>query len=326
MTFWLNESPRDQIFMIPGYRAVVPPRYGVTDRAARQFDDHPAGTVDMTRFRDFKTACRHRSDGRAVLHRSSALGDILMMMALAQTQQDCCCSFDRNRFAELNAVYHPDLRGRTGLILDGEVEQDHRDSPAAPPHRVDMMAAAAGFQIKTVDWTLPFDVPKRDVPRFDVLVQAGGSTPVKRLNPGVLQPALLRLVDSGLSVGLVGSDASGSWSHRLDDLRGRTDLWDLWNLVARAAVVITQDSGVLWISHFTRTPVVLLCGPTHAESRLCRHPAATAWVDLAALVGCRPCGETQARCRDIDCMGLRIPIQQFSNQLIEAVDRLRYKL
>lgn len=323
MNYWMNESSGDQIFMIPGYRTVIPPRYGVTERAAQQFDDHPAGTDAMTRFRDFKTACRYRSDGRAVLHRSSALGDILMMMALAQSQEDCCCSFDRNRFSELDSVYHPDMRNRTGLLLDGEVEVDHRDSPVAPKHRVDLMAEAAGLTVGKISWTTPFDVPKRDVQKFDVLVQAGGSTPVKQLHPGILQPALLRLVDSGLSVGIVGSDTSGSWSHRIDDLRGRTDLWDLWNLVARASVLVTHDSGVLWISHFTATPTVLITGPTHAESRLSRHPAETTWIDLAALVGCRPCGETLARCRDIDCMGLRIPIQRFGNQLIEAVDRLK---
>jgi hypothetical protein len=323
MKYWLNDSGKPQVFITPDFREIVPNQYGITERAAKRFSVDPGRSCDMTGFRDFKTAAQHRSSGKMVLHRTSALGDVLMMMALAR-HIGAACSFDRERFRELGDVYRPDLSGGIGIILDGEVEIDHVDSMVPTPHRIDLMADVVGAKVDTFDWKLPFDVPVKEVQRFDVLFQSGGSTNVKQLHPALTRPIMSELAAAGLKIGLFGVDQQYGCPAGVVDMRGRTDLWTLWNLIAAAKALVTQDSAPLWIAHFTNTPVVLLCGPTHAESRLSRHSAPHCWIDLSRMVGCRPCGETGNRCeRRFDCMSPRyIPLKGFQAELMERLDRL----
>ena len=46
-----------------------------------------------------------------------------------------------------------------------------------------------------------------------------------------------------------------------------------FSTIAKAKCLITMDSSPLWISHFTRTPVVVLFGPTRDSERLIRQLA-----------------------------------------------------
>jgi hypothetical protein len=323
MKYWLNESGKPQVFMTPDFREVVPDRYGVTDRAAKRFSVDPMHSSCMTCFRDFKTAAQHRASGKMVLHRTSALGDVLMMMALAH-HIGADCSFDRERFKEFDAAYKPDLSGGIGIILDGEAEVDHVDSVVQTRHRIDLMSDAVGVKVDGFEWRMPFSVPVREVERFDVLFQAGGSTNVKQLHPALTRPIMAELVGDGLKVGLIGMSADYQCPAGVADMRGKTDLWTLWNLIGSTKALVTQDSAPLWIAHFTKTPVVLLCGPTHAESRLSRHQAPHCWIDLSGMVGCRPCGELGTRCEQrFDCMSPRyVPLKTFRTELMERLNRL----
>lgn len=321
MSFWLNESGRDQVFLIDGFREIIPHQYGVTDYFTTRFKSNPALSRDMTRFKDFKSASDARTDGRAVLYRSGALGDVLMMFALAGSMNDAVCSFDRNRFSEFSCRYHPDMDNRVGIILDGEVERDHTDFIVPPKHRIDMMADAIGIEAGDVRWELPFVLQDVAMPKLDVLFQCGGSTRMKQLHPSILRPAISRVVTMGFNVGLLGDRVDFVAPKGVEDFRGKTNLLELWALIKNARVLVTHDSGPLWIAHFTKTPSVLLCGPTHSEPRLSKHPAKTAFIDLSKMVGCRPCGETGVRCTGIDCM-VQIPIREFTDQLEDRIDRM----
>jgi predicted lipopolysaccharide heptosyltransferase III len=86
-------------------------------------------------------------------------------------------------------------------------------------------------------------------------------------------------------------------------LEGRYDLFELRELIARAAVYIGGDSGPLHVAATTQTPIVALFGATLPEvSRPWRNPR---WFTEAVDAGplpCRPCNQRHCAPGDFRCL------------------------
>jgi ADP-heptose:LPS heptosyltransferase len=74
---------------------------------------------------------------------------------------------------------------------------------------------------------------------------------------------------------------------------------ELFSIIHGARMVISMDSSPRWVSHFTRTPLTAVLGPSRPEERLSLHPLLK--TDVTALrlnewIKCKPCFE-----RAVDC-------------------------
>ena len=299
---YLNETGIDQVFQIPAYHYLWQKNYAVFDRCSEIFLTRPEQVPGMAVYRSFLDILKLRGKFPVVLHRSFALGDVLMVLAVMNFMRrsgiDVYLDTDFDRFPEFLKYAKPNnIKSWVGLELDGVFELDHQPlSKYARMHRIDIMGEVLGESIDNDIWDL--DVDQKKMPEFDVLIQAGGSTGIKTLEPRILQNMIVRLRDQGLRVAVFGVGESLN-IRGVSDYIGRTSFAEYWGLIKSAKLLISQDSSPLWISHFTKTPVLLLHGPTRVKERLHRHPLypeKTGSVDLAALVGCRPCFESVDLC------------------------------
>jgi ADP-heptose:LPS heptosyltransferase len=102
-----------------------------------------------------------------------------------------------------------------------------------------------------------------------ILLHPGASVPEKRWSEesfGWVAESLTRL---GYAVAVTGSAGEKELTHRVSekvtgslDLGGKTDLSTLIALVARATVVVSNDTGPAHLAYALRTPSVTLFGPT----------------------------------------------------------------
>jgi ADP-heptose:LPS heptosyltransferase len=116
-------------------------------------------------------------------------------------------------------------------------------------------------------------------------------------------PALATaLLEAGLGVAIVGTDADGSahdaWPAGVLDFRGKLSLLDTAALLAQCRAVVANDSGIAHLSAAAGTETVIVFGPT--SERIYARPRANAH-PIAADVPCRPC-HNPSHCEDQVCL------------------------
>jgi len=241
---------------------------------------------------------------RFYIHRTFALGDILMLVpvvrALRRKGYDPYLRTTRwampvLRLLDIEAEAiennkHP-AEGEYGIMLDGTTEQDHSRPKLQGLHRIDIYFKALGIQKmpRNLDWSLD----AKRLPRFEpsvgdyVAFQGRGSTYKKALSVGCIYHIKKEFTKRGISVILIGEKSYG--------------ILEFFAVIAKAKALITMDSSPLWISHFTKTPTVGLFGPTRANERITKHPLYPKKVKGIALnkeMGCESCFEAAKKCND----------------------------
>ena len=213
-----------------------------------------------------------------------------------------------------------------GYFLNGIVERDHSGGPESYKHRLDLYCEFLGVpKIKDPLFTLPYsdkerswaELTLRDLKKAGkpiVVMQAFGSTTIKKFSLkktlqiayGLLEVCSIVLVHNHKEET---NDIEG-----MMNLTGKTNVHELTALIDCADAVVSMDSGVLWISHCTQTPVIALLGPTREEERLSYHRNYHL-VNLSKMVGCEPCFERQTKCHGaIHCM-----IQSDTDKIIQEI-------
>jgi ADP-heptose:LPS heptosyltransferase len=85
-----------------------------------------------------------------------------------------------------------------------------------------------------------------------------------------------------------------------------SSLRELFSWIAGARCVVTMDSSPLWVSHFTKTPVIAILGPSRPAERLKAHPLypeGAVAIELNKELKCEPCFEIAEHCkRKFDCL------------------------
>ena len=248
---------------------------------------------------------------RFYIYRTFALGDILMLVPVIRElrKRGYDPYLKTIRWArpvlELLGIESSILRPQHspeehdyGIMMDGLVEQDHMRPKLSKIHRVDIYFEALGIEKmpKKLDWNMNFDkLPPSGLKGKYVVLQTAGSTVKKRLSFETRQSLVKALRQDGVHVVTIGEGSSLS-------------LEKLFAIIAGAKCLITMDSGPLWISHFTKTPVVGIFGPTRPSERMIYHPL---WPDKAVGIRlndkmkppCKSCFESSRRCNDrMDCL------------------------
>ena len=188
-------------------------------------------------------------------------------------------------------------------------------SPCVPPvddavHQVERnlsLLEAAGFRPRRRDLEVAVPAAAREhadrllearaIPRWArfVLLVPGASAAARRYDAGRFRSVAGMLADcAGLRVVVAGSEREAglvvevaSARPSIVALAGRTDVPALAALVARAAVVVCNDSGPMHLADALRTPVVVLFSGTDLEPQWA--PRSTRSALLRRPTACSPC-------------------------------------
>ena len=163
--------------------------------------------------------------------------------------------------------------------------------------------------------------PDADAAGRVALLAPGSRWPTKRWPADRYAALADRLAEDGLTVTLVGADedrgvaADVASRTRVDllDLSGRLDLGEWLALVARSAVLVSNDSAAAHVAAGIGVPVVAVFGPTVPEQGFA--PYSDGARIASAMLDCRPCG----RHGSVRCA--RGTLQCMTDIGIEAVHR-----
>lgn len=247
---------------------------------------------------------------RFCIIRTYALGDILMLVPVIralrrQGYNPFLRTFQRWRSIadlldiEMEVVEQTFRFADWGINLDGTLEQDHFRPILSKIHRVEIYFMALGMKNmpKKLDWGLNLEkLPKVGIKGDYICFQGAGSTKMKQLPPSSINYIRERLKEKGVNVIMVGGG-------------GRKPIREFFALIAGAKTLITMDSAPLWVSHFTKTPVAALLGPTRALERLSKHPLypdRAVGIALNGEINCASCFENIRKCKGrMDCLKVR---------------------
>jgi len=248
---------------------------------------------------------------RFYLERTFSLGDTLMLVpVLRQISSLGYSPYIRTlpqykEILELLGIEvdtHNRLRKTPGLMLDQVVEKDHHDPKMQKMHRVEIYSRAVGLKWGyTPDWHMPLiGFPDNPV-KFDkyIVFQGMGNTEKRGLPKHVVQDIIHFLNLEDINVVYIGGKI---------DLEGDADfrfmnqtIPELFSIIKDAKMVISMDSSPVWVSHFTKTPLTAVLGPSRPEERLSLHPLFK--TDVTALklnewIKCKPCFERAVECEN----------------------------
>jgi hypothetical protein len=189
------------------------------------------------------------------------------------------------------------------VCLDGVVEHDHALKECQKYHRVELYLRAlgmeGGFEPRDLNWDCNLANFGYQVVDGDYIVfQGAGSTRNKSLRPAAISEAL-RILSARYKVAYIGSEKD---IERIDGVfytGYRYSFVQLFNIIGLAKCLVCMDSAPLWISHFTKTPVIAVLGPTPARNRISFHPLyeeGAKAVQLNDALGCQSCFERAAAC------------------------------
>lgn len=275
------------------------------------------------------------------LSRWGALGDLIMFRAVvAAFVEQCrpnarlvlkCAGQHREVFAGdplWHSVISPGMASEASVFhsFDQVAEADHRGDQRS---RVELFMSALTHRtldIKPEHWQIPIpDSVMKWVDRYwpsqagsiGIGVQLRGSGPMKTLPPAAVKMLIAKLLemDPGVIVYLL--DHDGRFAEQFRQVPEGSDPARVVMRTGRDAVhgvaamrgmqlVITMDSGVLWMAHWANCPVVCIMGPTRPSERLTfhpRYPSGARATRLNELIDCPSCFEAATKCdHEYTCM------------------------
>lgn len=259
------------------------------------------------------------------IDRNRAMGDLLMLRAILKplmSKTDCNWSMEEVKaewqymfvglidFHKYWEIYHgKSVENVYYLFLNGVLEQDHCNVQSLS--RLDLYCRALGIQTE-LDFADNFIEELQDYPSWGVqpyiVVQGGGSGKVKTLSQTCFELLLERLLKTFPDhyIMVIDRGVQGIQDRRLK-FYYRLNLLLFWDMLRGAAFLVSQDSAPLWISHYTKTPVLGIFGATLNSVRLNHHPLypKETWaLQLNDMLKCPPCNERAESCEYLyKCMG-----------------------
>lgn len=288
---------------------VVPPNCVIDLSTIRSFYRR-----QFTPIPNFLSFAKKQWKGSFYLQRTYALGDLLMLVPVIRHLRtlghdpyikttDLFVEVLNTLGISVSPITNRLDTEEFGISLDGTIERDHREKSFNQIHRVYIYLKALGITKlpEELDWSCDFSkLPEMGVGDEPFVVfQDGGSTPMKQLAGNTKY-----IIQQFESVGVKVIPISDLFGKHL-----KSALY-LFSLISKAKCLITMDSAPLWISHFTKTPVVAIFGPTRPQERLTLHPLyseGTAAIELSKEVDCEPCFEHAAKCNNmVSCLAVSI--------------------
>jgi len=288
---------------------------------------------------------RKKGIKRFFLRRTFAMGDVLMLIPIVRylrtlgfdpyikTVQRYFNIIRRFNIEIILTGFGPD---GAGIELDGTVELDHTRREIQNLHRIDIYLTALGFNKfpEKLDW----GYDKRNFPTFEqlksfkfkkkdyVIFHGSGSTKAKTLPKVRIEGVINTLNEKGIKVIYIGNSIQLDLKEpeMTEVACVKYNFLQLFPIFEHAKAAITMDSGPLWISHFTKTPMVGIFGPTDPNTRLTYHPLypeKIRVVETNKYINCKRCYEAAARCEyRFKC--LHIPLDVLFNDLYPKLEEI----
>lgn len=286
-------------------------------------------------------------EGTVLFYRTFALGDILVLTPIFN---DLKSKYPRakiilataSRYKEifkywdiLKVVLASGVDSQTydiGYMLDFIVEKDHRGDRFSYMHRLDIYCEHIGWPVpKDPIFSLPYGEEEKEWAEKVVgglrhsgkpvlVMQAFGAMWFNRF-PKEKVERIASETAKVCSVVLV-------YDYKIDfeiegvlNLTGRTTVHQLAALIDHADIVMTMDSGILWVAHCTKTPIIVMFGHTRAREKMAHHRNYYA-IDLAKMVGCQSCFGRRTRCSgEVFCLN-NSDTQEIIDEIKKGIERL----
>lgn len=233
--------------------------------------------------------------------RVAALGDLLQLIMALRDEDFFDGKFlikTQERYNGIVEAYIPPIpkewRKKDPILclhLDGLVERDHEEgSRFVEMHRVDIFRETLGVDytgrprmLDKMDlshfWKVSSWEPKK--PKSYVLMNFKGSRIDNTIQPDVLLETI-RILRNHLRLVLIVPDDWDLPSHP-DNYPDNMDYPTLFKMVHNADRVFVTDSGLLWVSHITNTPVIGMLRKTKPPQRLSYASEGTKHLDFNLL-------------------------------------------
>jgi len=313
----INKSNGGQSFSDNfGETVSVPPNWAVDVSFTR---GKPLAMRDID---SFIKHLRKKNIKKFYIKRSFAFGDILMLVPVVNYLRELGfepCVFVKWKYVDVMNLlgmkaYELDgiesffeTPGDYGILLDGTLELDHVRPKLQKASRVGLYFSALGIYDfpKEVRWDCDLGKFPGVETKFKkyVVFQSKGSTGAKTLPSETAIHIIKRLNEEGINVVFIGDKVGGMSQNvnmkRTDLAHFRYSAEEIFTVIGKAQCVISMDSAPLWISHFTKTPLIAILGPTSSKVRLNYHPLLPDGVENLQLnedVGCDCCFEKAEAC------------------------------
>jgi len=189
------------------------------------------------------------------------------------------------------------------------VERDHDHPQLQKMHRVLTYANGVGLRNEHFwDWNCNLEnFPEVNVPEKYIVFQGIGNSSWRGLTTDTIQRLITAFELSDIKVIYIGTHVSLEVDkNRTILLYQKASLTELFSLIAKARCVISMDSSPLWISHFTKTPVIAILGPSRWQERTSLHPLypeGAITIETNKLIHCDSCFEQMKDCEQrCDCL------------------------
>jgi len=305
---FFNKSNKIQSFVQgDGFVYTVPVNGAVPDMLSHMLSGSPHFAQIPTD--EFYNAVK-KSDAPMRINRTHALGDVLMLRSLipaVKRKKDIDVKVYADAYDFLVTSLNTYKASTYSINLSGTVELDHSiNTKWSKKHRIDIFAEALGVKFKKddLDFSLDFISEKPLIDEKYIVIQGSGSSDVKTLKEDAYNTVLyelsvafpehkiLVLNHKKPTIDINKTSVSGS----------KLPFPDFWNVIKNADFCVCLDSGPLWVTHFTKTPVIALLGSTPIKTRLTYHPLfgtdGCHGIELFNLVGCKQCNELGVFCNN----------------------------
>lgn len=251
---------------------------------------------------------------RFYLERTFSLGDTLMLVPIVRRLREL--GYDpyvrtlpqyREILELLGVEVDTNLKMKRtpGIMLDFVVEKDHYDKEVQVMPRIEIYSRAVGLSLNyNEDWSMDRDrFPEAPV-KFDnyIVFQGMGNTEKRGLPLHVIQDILYFLNLEEINTVYIGAKKDLDGDDKFTDFKFMDQtIPELFSIIHGAKLVISMDSSPIWVSHFTRTPLTAILGPSRPDERLIHHPLFR--TDVRALrlnewIKCKPCFEQALACEN----------------------------
>lgn len=269
-----------------------------------------------------------KTNGYLKILRGRALGDILMLRSLFPYIQD---TFDIPIAVETSGLnwWIQDYREYPYLgkgmpcysvNLDATVEADHSFTRYSKMHRIDIFAEVLGLDVKPSD--LKFELFEQDFVYMPtqkpyIVIQGSGSGAMKSLSPVMLGHAI-DCVAQAFPKHKLFVIGNGVETNKAENLSGKMPDAEFYSTIKNAKLLISFDSGPLWISHYSKTPVIAILGSVPLETRMIYHPlykrGKAECLEMFKLIKCKQCNE-----QAFDCGGKYLCLSQVNVEVFKKV-------
>ncbi len=288
---------------------------------------------------------KSKNISRFYMRRTFAMGDVLMLVPVVRYLRTL--GFDtylktRPRYIDILDRFGIETRSMDlsttdpGIELDKTVELDHSRPEVQGLHRINIYLTAIGFN--KFPEKLEWGYDRSKFPSFGqlenfkfkekdyIVFQGSGSGRAKSLSKFTIEGIINSLNYEGENVVYIGNpiELNLKYPEKTQVACVTYDFFKLFPMIEYAKSALIMDSGPLWLSHFTETPIVVIFGPTNPDARLTYHPLypeKVRAVEANKHINCKRCYEAAERCNhEFKC--LHIPFDILFNDLYPKLKQI----